>query len=75
MCPNEFGDESPQEYVRASCKSLHGVRCDTKFRANSPSEVVAMANDHGAHAHGFTPVYYSSAKLDAMLASVTGQMG
>ena len=60
--------------ITANCESLHEVRCDTHFTANTPSEIVVLAAQHGANVHGFTPVYYSRAKLDAMVATVTGQI-
>ena len=63
-------DDFQEESARGSCTALHGVRCNETFHARSASVVVSMAKEHGAHAHGFTPVYYSPVKLDAMLASV-----
>ena len=74
MQPSVSADEvSERQRFEATCSSLHGGHCNMRFSANSPSRVVAAANEHGAAAHGFTPAYYSQARLDAMLANVMGQ--
>ena len=42
------------------CTELHPVRCDVRLRGVDLESLVSIACEHGAHVHGFTPVWYSS---------------
>ncbi len=53
------------------CERFHPVHCPDSLRADSSSAMVAVAMDHGAWVHGFTPAFYSEAKRRAMAAEVT----
>jgi hypothetical protein len=57
------------------CAEVQPVRCDIEFRAASPERVVALACEHGAQAHCFTPAWYSSGRLAAMTALVARRCG
>jgi hypothetical protein len=57
------------------CDEVQPVRCEIQFRAASPERVVALACEHGAQAHCYTPVWYSSGRLAAMAALVARRRG
>lgn len=57
--------------VELACRQLHPVRCGKLLQANSPAELITVAMEHGAWAHGFTPVWYSKDRQDAMREAVT----
>jgi hypothetical protein len=48
------------------CDDVQPVRCDIQFRAASPERVLALACEHGAQAHCYTPAWYSPRRLAAM---------
>ena len=58
-----------------SCAGVHSVRCGVALRGASREEVVELARAHGASAHGYTPAWYSSGRLAAMMAAVTSTGG
>jgi hypothetical protein len=57
------------------CDEVQPVRCDIQFRAASPQRVVALACEHGAQAHCYTPAWYSAGRLAAMAGMVTPRSG
>ena len=57
------------------CDEVHPVSCEIEFRAASPGRVVALACEHGAQAHSYTPVWYSSGRLAATTALVARRCG
>lgn len=59
----------PQRF-ELRCDAVHPVRCDATFRSSIRAEVLAEARAHGAD-HGFTAVWYSFERLDAMADAVT----
>lgn len=54
------------------CSDVHPVRCDIVGSSSSRQELVARACAHGARAHGFTPAWYSAARVASMTAAVIG---
>ena len=64
------GDRSVSVPVELACESLHPVRCTAVFNAPSPAGLVAIAMEHGARVHGFTPAFYNQDRQDTMLATV-----
>jgi hypothetical protein len=52
------------------CADVQPYRCEETLRARNPRDVVALACEHGARVHGFTPVWYSAERLTAMAAAV-----
>ncbi len=57
---------------RLRCSDVHPVRCDVAQGASTPSELVEWACAHGASDHGFTPVWYSPARVASIASAVTG---
>jgi predicted small metal-binding protein len=55
---------------RLRCAEVHPVHCDVALESPSTAEVVARIRAHGASAHGYTPVWYSSSRLASMAAAV-----
>lgn len=62
--------EATQEQFRLRCADVHPVGCDVELVSSSRDDVVSRACSHGASAHGFTPVWYSSGRLAAIAAEV-----
>lgn len=63
-------DWSADMPIELACESLHPVRCAAYVNASSPTGLVAVAMEHGARVHGFTPAFYSRDRQDTMLATV-----
>ena len=57
--------------VELPCDRVHPVSCSEVLHASSPAGVVAIAMEHGAGAHGFTPAWYTQDRRRAMAAAVT----
>lgn len=57
------------------CRDVHPAGCDQTVRADGFQTVIALACEHGALAHGFTPAWYSSERLHAMGDEVTERSG
>jgi hypothetical protein len=53
------------------CSEVHPTRCHESLNAASQEGLVTLAMQHGAHAHGFTPVWYTRARKATMAAAVT----
>jgi hypothetical protein len=45
------------------------------LHARHSSELVEIAREHGARAHGFTPAWYSQRRLASMAAVAAGSDG
>ena len=56
--------------IEMACERLHPVHCAEALLATSVVGLLAVAMEHGARAHGFTPVWYTQDKQDAMTAAV-----
>jgi hypothetical protein len=54
------------------CADVHRAGCEAAFRARRVSDVVALACEHGALVHGYTPAWYSSERLAIIASAVTG---
>ena len=63
----------PQAFV-LRCADVHATDCEATLRAERLSDVVALACEHGALVHGFTPVWYCAERL-AFIASVVTEPG
>ena len=57
------------------CADVHRQGCAEMLQARRPSDLVEIAREHGARVHGFTPVWYSQARLAAMAAVVARSDG
>ncbi|UGS37604.1 hypothetical protein DSM104329_04021 [Capillimicrobium parvum] len=57
--PSDFG------FVM-SCSTVQPVPCGMQVRANTRRDVLALLQEHGAAAHGYTPAWYSAARLAKM---------
>ncbi len=69
--PGRFATrEATQEQFRLRCADVHPVGCDVELVSSSRDDVVSRACSHGASAHGFTPVWYSTGRLAAIAAEV-----
>jgi hypothetical protein len=53
------------------CAEIHAVGCNAMLRAACSRDVVAVACEHGAVAHGFTGVWYGPKRLAVIAAAVT----
>lgn len=53
------------------CSDVHPLRCDEALRAGSLGDFVARVREHGAQAHGFTPVWYDAERLAVIVRAVT----
>ena len=58
--------------LRLRCADVHPVHCDAEWTAPSASELVAIAVEHGAHAHGFTPRWYTAERIAGISRGVRG---
>ncbi len=63
---------SPQRF-ELRCAEVHPVRCDVTWASANPMELVSAARDHGAAAHGFTPAWYTAARVAAMSGAVSAR--
>lgn len=63
---------TPGPGFQLRCADVLAVCCDASWRATSREALVHLACAHGASVHGFTPVWYSRERVDAMYAAVTG---
>jgi len=52
------------------CSDLHPLGCVEVMRSESPETLLALAREHGEHAHGFTTVFYSAERLAVMAQAV-----
>ena len=57
--------------VELACDRVHPVSCSEVLHASSLAGLVAIAMEHGASAHGFTPAWYTQDRQHAMAAAVT----
>ena len=57
------------------CADVHPGGCGTALRAPRPGDVVALACEHGALAHGLTPAWYSPERLATIATVVAGPLG
>jgi DNA-binding transcriptional regulator YiaG len=72
LIPRETADQPgarPQLSLR--CADVHPVTCDAQWTATSASELVAKAVDHGLHAHGFDPRWYTRKRIAAIRRAAT----
>lgn len=57
-----------------SCEELNSAGCTKLLQASSVAEMVAVAQEHGAFVHGFTPVWYNRKRLTAMATAITRRL-
>ena len=62
----ETTDQAASRQLSLRCADVHPVTCDAEWTAPSASELVARAVDHGVHAHGFTPGWYTRERIAAI---------
>jgi hypothetical protein len=72
--PHAIQDVSPRP-IELACEQLHPVHCAERLRADSLNELVAVAIEHGARKHSFTPVWYTQGRQAAMAAAVMRHLG
>jgi hypothetical protein len=48
------------------CADVHPVTCEAEWTAPSANQLVAKALDHGVHAHGFDPGWYTRERIAAI---------
>jgi predicted small metal-binding protein len=53
------------------CADVHPVRCNVALRGSTNESVTDRVCAHGAMVHGFTPVWYSPARIAAIAAACT----
>ncbi len=56
--------------VELSCDRVHPVSCSEVLHANSLVGLLAIAMEHGASAHAFTPAWYTPDRQHAMAAAM-----
>jgi hypothetical protein len=61
--------------IELACEQLHPVHCAERLRADSPNELIAIAMEHGARKHGFTPVWYTQGRRAAMAMAAMRHLG
>ena len=54
------------------CADVHPHGCAEMLQACHSSDMFAIAREHGARVHGFTPTWYSERRL-AVMAAVVAQ--
>jgi hypothetical protein len=52
------------------CADVHPQGCAEVLHARRSGDLVEVAREHGARAHGFTPAWYSQRRLAFMAAVV-----
>ncbi|MGZ6707306.1 MAG: hypothetical protein ACXVFN_10225 [Solirubrobacteraceae bacterium] len=58
------------------CRDVHPAGgCDQTVRADGFQAVIALACEHGAFAHGFTPAWYSAERLHTIADAVAERSG
>ena len=57
------------------CYDMHPHGCAEILHATHPGDMVEIAREHGARAHGFTPAWYSEQRLASMAAVVARSGG
>ena len=62
-------EPSPRNFA-LRCADVHPVNCDVTWHSSDPEELILDASEHGAAAHGFTPAWYSPARVAAIAAAV-----
>jgi hypothetical protein len=71
----ETGDQAgASRQLSLSCAEVHPVTCDAEWTATSASELVAKAVDHGIHAHGFNPGWYTRERIAAIRRAARGTL-
>ena len=53
------------------CADVHPVRCSMTLRGSSNRSVTDRVCAHGASVHGFTPAWYSPARMAAIADACT----
>jgi hypothetical protein len=64
------GVSSPQVF-ELRCADAYPRGCGATLRAGRPGDVLALALEHGALVHGFTPVWYTPGRVAVIAAAVT----
>ena len=67
-------DPSRRRGFELCCADVHPHGCAEMLHARDSSDLVEVAREHGARAHGFTGAWYSEQRLAAM-AAVVAQSG
>lgn len=67
----EVHTSSPERFW-LRCSDVHPVGCDFVGSSSSQEELVAWIRVHGARAHGYTPAWYTAARVSSMTAAVVG---
>ena len=63
----------PQRF-EVRCADVHALSCEETLRAERFTDVVALACQHGALLHGFTPAWYSRQRLALIARAVTNSV-
>jgi len=64
-----------QRTFRLRCADVHPCRCGAVFTGPDPTELVALAREHGELVHCFTPAYYRPERLAEMIRIGVGAAG
>jgi hypothetical protein len=72
ILPETTGRAGPSRQLSLRCADVHPVTCDAEWTAPSASQLVAKALDHGVHAHGFDPGWYTRERITAISRSARG---
>ena len=70
--PETTGRAGGSRQLRLRCADVHPVTCDAEWMAPSASQLVAKALDHGVHAHGFDPGWYTRERIAAISCAARG---
>ena len=66
------GQAATRRQLCLRCADVHPVTCDAEWTGPSASELVASAVDHGVHAHGFNPGWYTRQRIAAISRAARG---
>ena len=72
ILPETTGRAGASRQLSLRCADVHPVTCDAEWTAPSASQLVAKALDHGVHAHGFDPGWYTRERITAISRAARG---
>ncbi len=58
--------------VELLCSDVHFVDCAVRLSSCRPDDLVRLAREHGAQAHGFTSAWYTEARQDLITGRFKG---
>jgi hypothetical protein len=72
ILPENTARAGASRQLSLRCADVHPVTCDAEWTAPSASQLVAKALDHGVHAHGVDPGWYTRERITAISRAARG---